>query len=315
MAVSHKNKSFKKSSKSGFKKSRVNKKRFNKTKKIRKMRGGDKGPVAKGPIANRDDWNLSSSNNEDDWDKKSIGELEQVVPVAPVSSKSAALEKEPSKEEIDEENGYFVISKYTQNLKVRPQKTRQQVAKIAAAKRRENTIKQTITSKTEEIDIRDNIDSYLDNIQTTDQKFNTFKSTHLTNCPSTLDIDVIIGKIKSKKDLKFLETSNEFKFINNLQINLKNRPRNDIIIIINEKKICLHAELLKYILYILLTGMAEFPDIALAQFLMHDSKTKLDYEEQKSGKQIGLALKYITKEYPEMKAYNEKFNWNCSSIK
>ena len=174
--------------------------------------------------------------------------------------------------------------------------------------------------KKDKIDIRNNIDKYINFILVFNKsEYNSFKSKHLSiNFLNKLDV---IGSLDPKKNkfiptVKFKETydpadcdghqkrvqykqdSPEITFLANLFENLRNCSRLDIKITKKGKKICLLAELLKYLTWVYLSDQTEYVDLALAQYLMRD--TKENFSKDPIFTPTHYAFEYIKSKYPEL---------------
>jgi len=185
--------------------------------------------------------------------------------------------------------------------------------------------------KKDKIDIRNNIDKYINFITAFNKsEYNSFKSKHLSiNFLNKLDV---IGSLDPKKNkfiptVKFKETydpgnceghqkrvqykkdSPEITFLANLFENLRTYSRLDIQITKKGKKICLLAELLKYLTWVYLSDQSEYVDLALAQYLMRDTK------ERCPNKPIftptHYAFEYIKTKYPELNPVKTVFKISC----
>ena len=185
--------------------------------------------------------------------------------------------------------------------------------------------------KKDKIDIRNNIDKYINFILVFNKsEFNSFKSKHLSiNFLNKLDV---IGSLDPKKNkfipiVKFKETydpgdceghqkrvqykkdSPEITFLANLFENLRTYARLDIQITKKGKKICLLAELLKYLTWVYLSDQTEYVDLALAQYLMRD--TKENFSKDPIFTPSHYAFEYIKTKYPELNPVKIPFKILC----
>ena len=185
--------------------------------------------------------------------------------------------------------------------------------------------------KKDKIDIRNNIDKYINFILVFNKsEYNSFKSKHLSiNFLNKLDV---IGSLDPKKNkfipiVKFKETydpgdceghqkrvqykkdSPEITFLANLFENLRTYARLDIQITKKGKKICLLAELLKYLTWVYLSDQTEYVDLALAQYLMRD--TKENFSKDPIFTPSHYAFEYIKTKYPELNPVKIPFKILC----
>ena len=185
--------------------------------------------------------------------------------------------------------------------------------------------------KKDKIDIRNNIDKYINFILVFNKsEYNSFKSNHLSiNFLNKLDV---IGSLDPKKNkfiptVKFKETydpgdceghqkrvqykkdSPEITFLANLFENLRTYARLDIQITKKGKKICLLAELLKYLTWVYLSDQSEYVDLALAQYLMRD--TKENFLKDPIFTPTHYAFEYIKIKYPDLNPIKTPFKISC----
>ena len=185
--------------------------------------------------------------------------------------------------------------------------------------------------KKDTTDIRSNINKYIDFIFGFNKpEYNSFKTKYLSkNVLNKLDV---FGSLDYKKNkfiptVKFKETydpgdceghqkrvqykkdSPEITFLANLYENLHKCARLDIQITIKGKKICLLAELLKYLTWVYLSDQSEYVDLALAQYLMRDTKEKCPNEPIFTP--THYAFEYIKTNYPDLNPVKTPFNISC----
>lgn len=325
-------KNIKKSSNVQAKKNNKSKKN-NKTNKIEIMRGGANGPLSSNSNSNGDDWNSENKISKIEEEQKQLEERKRSL--TQFGNLRITNESNVNKvNNVDNDNGYFVTSTTSSGMK---QKKKVEHGTIGQSAREmehasRSFKKHIITKERETIDIRTNIDKFLEKLPSIreDIDYKNFKANNMLTCPNNTELKRFLkgglviketkyvykghtdSRLVNKNIIRFEESSPEISFINSLCTKLKERKRNDIKLIISGKATYLLAELFKYILYIILTGIHDWPDIPLAQFLLHDSKTKLEEKEINSNKQIGLAFKYIQSKYPEMKPVESVFNWSPS---
>ena len=183
----------------------------------------------------------------------------------------------------------------------------------------------------DKIDIRNNIDKYINFITAFNKsEYNSFKSKNLSiNFLNKLDV---IGSLDPKKNkfiptVKFKETydpgdceghqkrvqykkdSPEITFLANLFENLRTCARLDIQITKKGKKICLLAELLKYLTWVYLSDQSGYVDLALAQYLMRDTKEK--FLKDPIFTPTHYAFEYIKTKYPDLNPVKTVFKISC----
>ena len=112
-----------------------------------------------------------------------------------------------------------------------------------------------------------------------------------------------------QKRVQYKNDSPEITFLANLFENLRTYSRLDIQITKKGKKICLLAELLKYLTWVYLSDQSEYVDLALAQYLMRDTK------ERCPNKPIftptHYAFEYIKTKYPDLNPVKTPFTISC----
>jgi hypothetical protein len=293
--------------------------------------------------------NLNDSDSEeDDWETIVEREVVLPVTETPlpITKESLPLEEAEEAEEESEAVGpaedtderYMFESFKTADtaklgakiIDLRPGHKSEGKSRIAmAGDTRARTYEQK--KKKDKIDIRSNIDKYINFITAFNKsEYNSFKNKHLSiNFLNKLDV---IGSLEPKRNkfipiVKFKETydpgdsqghqkrvqykkdSPEITFLANLFENLHNCSRLDIQITKKGKKICLLAELLKYLTWVYLSDQTEYVDLALAQYLMRDTKERCPTDP--IFKSTHYAFEYIKSKYPDLNPVKTPFTISC----